>query len=174
MARASQVVVLAEDQRHQRLIYKYLHRFDLQSVTRFEALPSGRGCGEQWVRERYAESVRGFRKRHAHTVLIVVIDADAGSTNRRLRQLEGALSSKRMPPRTAEEKIIHLIPKRNIETWILNLNGDQVDEETDFRHAPGIDARIEFAAQTFIRLDTAQRHAPTALCALPGRGYPRD
>ena len=165
MSRVSQIIGLAEDERHQRFVRRYLYRLDLQRVTRFEPLPSGKGCGEKWVRERYAESVRGLRKRHAHTVLIVVIDADTGDTNRRLRQLEGALSSKRMLPRSAEEKIIHLIPKRNIETWILNLNGNQADEETDFRHAPGIDERIEFAAQTFF--EWTRPNAPIPAFCVP-------
>ncbi len=149
MARVSQIIVLAEDKRHQRLIYRYLDRLKLQSVTRFEPLPSGRGCGEQWVRERYADSVRAFRKRHADTALIVIIDADTGDLNRRTRQFESALSGAELSARTAEEKIVHLIPKRNIETWILNLNGQPVDEETDFRHGSGIDDLIDSAAHTF-------------------------
>jgi hypothetical protein len=148
VARISQVIVLAEDTRHQRLIYRYLDRFSLQRVTRFEPPPSGRGCGEQWVRERYANSVRAFRKRHADTALIVVIDAHAGDMNRRVRQLESALSGAQLSVRIAEEKIVHLIPRRNVETWILNLKGDRVDEETDFRRAPEIDDLIDAAAQT--------------------------
>jgi hypothetical protein len=148
VARISQVIVLAEDERHQRFVRRYLYRLDLQRVTRFEPLPSGKGCGEQWVRERYADSVRGFRQRHAKTALIVVIDADSGDMNRRVSQFGNSLSSCQLLPRTAEEKIVHLIPKRNIETWILNLNGERVDEETDFRREPGVDDAIDSAAQT--------------------------
>lgn len=122
MARVSQVIVLAEDQRHQRLIYRYLHRLSLQNVTRFEPLPSGRGCGEQWVRERYANLVRAFRKRQANTALIVMIDADTRDLNWRVRQLENALAGAELSPRTAQEKIVHLIPRRNIETWIFSIS----------------------------------------------------
>jgi len=149
VARISQVVVLAEDERHQRLIYRYLQRlnYSLRDI-RFEPLPSGRGCGEQWVRERYANSVRAYRARsaHANTALIVAIDADTGNLFRRMRQLENSLSGGELPPRSTEERIVHLIPRRNIETWILNLNGSPVDEETDFRHAPGIDGQVVTAA----------------------------
>jgi hypothetical protein len=148
VARVSQVIVLAEDERQQRLIYRYLDRFKLQRVTRFEPPPSGRGSGEQWVRERYPDSVRAFRRRHADTALIVMIDADTGDVSRRTRQLESALSGGGLSPRTAEEKIVHLIPKRSIETWILNLSGQPVQEETDFRHAPRADDLIVSAAQT--------------------------
>jgi hypothetical protein len=148
LPRISQVIVLAEDERHQRFVRRYLYRLDLQRVTRFEPLPSGRGSGEQWVRERYADSVKGFRQRRASTALIVVIDADRGDTNRRIGQLENSLSNAQLSFRTAEERIVHLIPKRNVETWVLNLNGSSVDEETDYRHAPGVDDLIDSAAQT--------------------------
>ncbi len=145
MARVSHVIVLFEDARHRRLIYRYLKRLRLENAAHFEPPSSGRGCGEQWVRERYANSVRAFRARHAKTALIVAIDADTGDRNRRLRQLEHALSAAQLPPRTAEERIVHLIPKRNIETWILNLNGSVVDEETDFSRE-GVDEMVVSAA----------------------------
>jgi hypothetical protein len=80
---------------------------------------------------------------------MVAIDADAGDVNRRVRQLISALAGVELPPRTSDEKIVHLIPRRNIETWILNLNGNPVDEEADFRHVPGVDDQIGTAAQTF-------------------------
>lgn len=151
MARISQVIVLAEDERHQRLTYRYLQRLSYsRRDVRFEPLPNGRGCGEQWVRERYPNSVRGFRARsaHAHTALIVTIDADAGEVNRRIHQLENALLGDDLAPRTAAERIIHLIPKRNIETWVLNLNGHPVDEETDYSRHAGVDDLMVPAAQT--------------------------
>jgi len=31
------------------------------------------------------------------------------------------------------EQIARLVPKRNIETWILCLNGQAVDEDTDYK-----------------------------------------
>jgi hypothetical protein len=65
---------------------------------------------------------------------VVIIDADLGDLDRRLRQLQSGLARAHLEPRTSEEKIVHLIPKRNIETWILNLNGSEIDEETDYRH----------------------------------------
>lgn len=80
---------------------------------------------------------------------MVAIDADAGDINKRVGQLIGALAGVELPPRTSDEKIVHLIPRRNIETWILNLNGNSVDEEADFRHAPAVDDQIGTAAQTF-------------------------
>jgi hypothetical protein len=52
-----------------------------------------------------------------------------------------------LPARVEGEKIIHLIPRRNVETWILNLNGRHVDEETDYSRETGIEEFIRSAAE---------------------------
>jgi hypothetical protein len=79
---------------------------------------------------------------------VVAIDADAGDVARRTRQFEESLIAERMSLRAVGERIVHLIPKRNIETWILNLNGHLVDEETDYSRQAGVDDLIAPAAQT--------------------------
>jgi hypothetical protein len=135
MASASRVIVLAEDQCHQRFVHGYLRRLGyLPHDIRDAELPSGRGCGEQWVRERYEREVREYRRRSARaaTALVAVIDADRGDVNRRLQQFHQALIQARLAQRTPDERIVHLVPKRSIETWILCLNGGAVDEETDY------------------------------------------
>lgn len=152
VARTSKAVVLAEDARHQRFVYRYLERLHYsEGDIRPEPLPSGRGCGEQWVRERYANAVQAYRWRSARawTALIVAIDADSGDLGRRLRQLQDALLRDSLAPRTDKERIVHLIPKRNVETWILNLNGRNVDEDTDYRREQRVDEQIANAASTF-------------------------
>jgi hypothetical protein len=78
----------------------------------------------------------------------VSIDADAGDVAHRARQFEESLATESMSRRAEGERIIHLIPKRNVETWILNLNGHHVDEETDYSRHAGIDDLIVSAAQT--------------------------
>jgi hypothetical protein len=148
VARVSQVVVLVEDERQQRFVRSYLKQLNYTSRDiRFEPLAGGRGSGEAWVRARYALNVKAYRARatRARTSLVVAIDADTEDVARRTRQLEDSLSAEGLSPRTIQERIIHLIPKRNIETWILN--GNSVDEETDFRRAPGVDDQIAVAAQ---------------------------
>jgi hypothetical protein len=138
VSRASQVIVLAEDRRHQNFVRRYLYRVGYERHDiRLEDLPNGRGCGEQWVRERYAKAVARFRARRARTALVVVVDADTHSVTDRLGQLPGN--------RSPEEAIAILIPKRHIETWILCLNGGTVNEESDYR-AQAIDHLIKPAA----------------------------
>lgn len=143
----SQVIILAEDKRHQNFVVRYLRRRRYKNEIFFEKLPSGSGCGEQWVRENYARSVGAYRARarKARTALIVVIDADTGDVIRRTRQLQEALGK---DARKDDEEIVHLIPRRNIETWILHLTGEDVDEEEDYKNSD-VDRMIPAAAKRF-------------------------
>jgi hypothetical protein len=166
--RPSRIIVLAEDRRHQRFVQKYMERLGYsQHDLYFQDLPSGRGCGEQWVRKRYAGAVAEYRWRlsRAQTALIVAIDANGGDVPRRLRQLQDALSEADLAPRRANEKIVHLIPRRNIETWILCLNGKTVDEEEDYTRERDIDAQFQRAAATLF--EWSRPNAVAALNCVP-------
>ncbi len=135
MAKPSQVIVLVEDSRQQQFVLRYLRRIGLeQHAMRFVQYPSGAGSGEQWVRERFALEVQAYRGRHAETKLIVVIDADNLSVQERLAQLAQQLQETQADPlRPDAEQIARLVPKRNIETWILCLNHVEVDEDRDYK-----------------------------------------
>lgn len=175
MSKPSQVIVLAEDERHQRLVRQYLYRLGRHGhEIRFEPLPGGRRCGEQWVRDKYPKAVRSYRGRSARagTALIVAIDADTGDVDRRLRQFREALEQAGLATRSEGEAIVHLIPKRTVETWVLCLSGRQVDEDTDYSRDGGIDELIKPAAITFF--DWSRPNAappghcvPSLLAAIP-------
>jgi hypothetical protein len=93
--------------------------------------------------------VKAFRTRaaKAETALVVAIDADTGTVATRQRQLAALLDSAEITPRLIAEPIVHLIPRRNVETWILCLTGTRVNEGTDYKtYDPGIDQRIKPAA----------------------------
>jgi hypothetical protein len=77
---------------------------------------------------------------------MVIIDADTDEVSRRVRQLKEALGAS---ARNEDEAIVHLIPRRNIETWILHLSDMDVDEETDYHDEKGVDDLIPAAAATF-------------------------
>jgi hypothetical protein len=139
MAGPSLVIVLVEDNRHQQFIRCYLKSVGLnRHAMRFLKSPSGRGSAEQWVRESLPAEVRAFRMRQARvkTHLIVLIDADNKTVQNRFSQLDQALQKKNMPPiDSGTERIARLVPKRNVETWILVLNSFAADEETDYKSA---------------------------------------
>jgi hypothetical protein len=146
------VVVLAEDARHQQFVRKYLYRVGYaRSAIEFEPPPSGRGSGEQWVRERYVRTLLANRARtkRVKTGLTVVIDADTGAVRSRLQQFQASLREGKIPALKGDEPVVHLVPRRNIETWILCLTGSQVDEETHYHRQPGLDEQIATAAIAF-------------------------
>ncbi|MEO7652002.1 MAG: hypothetical protein ABIZ80_16180 [Bryobacteraceae bacterium] len=126
------------------------------------------------MRDRYAQEVTAYRQRssRANTVLVVAIDADTNDVSLRVRQLRDALSQKGLSPRAVGEAIAHLIPKRNIETWIVCLNGRKVDESADYRHEPGMDQQVDDAAGVFHawtrpNATVPQHCVPSLLSAIP-------
>ena len=137
MAKPSQVILLLEDSRHQQFIFRYLRKLGFgPHAVRVSKSPSGAGSAEQWVRERVSIEVQALRARQAETKLIILIDADTQTVLQRIRQLDQALQQAGVPPiRDNTEQIARLIPKRNIETWILCLNDVLVDEEEDYKRA---------------------------------------
>jgi hypothetical protein len=133
------VIVLIEDERHQQVVFRYLRRIGLEPHAMRFVRPLS-GSGEQWVREQFPIEVAAFRRRNARveTKLIAVIDADNLTVQGRLAQLDQKLQEKEITPiQTESEQVARLIPKRNIETWILCLNAVEVDEDTDYKRTRG-------------------------------------
>lgn len=152
VTRASSIIVLSEDQRHQQFVRRFLRRLGIDNhAIRFRELPAGRGSGEQWVREKYADEVNEYRRRSAkaHSALIVVIDADLKSVTSRLEDLRTSLQENGIEDIASGEIIVRLIPRRAIETWILCLTGTVVNEVDDYRNSQGIDSKIPVAAVNF-------------------------
>lgn len=139
MPKPSQVILLVEDDRHQQFISRYLRKVGLGThAIRIRKAPSGAGSAEQWVREQFAVEVEACRRRHPKTQLIVIVDADTRTIEQRMRQLDQALQQAGVQPiDNTQEEIARLLPKRNIETWILCLNDESVTEQTDYKQTRG-------------------------------------
>jgi len=166
VSKPSLVIVLAEDERHQRFVRHFLYQKGLSThQIRMEPLPSGKGCGEQWVRERYPTTVKAYRERsaRARTALVAVIDADTCDADRRGRQLREALTQLGLPDRSGDEAITHFVPKRNIETWVLFLDGRSVDEDKDYSLDPDVDQLIRPGAVAFFDMSRVNA-APRSNC----------
>jgi hypothetical protein len=137
MSNPSLVIVLLEDLHHRMLVYRYLIKRRLKThQIRIVPPPSGQGSADVWVRNKFADEVSAYRVRRAKTAtaLIVVVDADTHTVQDRWRQLDQALKdAKKQTVDVASEQIARLVPKRNVETWILCLNGQTVDEDTDYK-----------------------------------------
>jgi hypothetical protein len=164
MARPSLVIVLVEDKRQQQLIFRYLRRIGLEIHAMRFLLPSA-GSGEQWVRERLSKELREYRRRsaRAETKLIAVIDADKSTVQERLAQLDHKLQEDGVELiRMGTEQVARLVPKRNIETWILCLNGHAVEEgEEDYKRTRNDwDSLIQPAANTLNEWSRANARIP--------------
>jgi hypothetical protein len=139
MSKPSLVIVLVEDQRQRQLIYRYLkHAGIRQDQMRLQISPSGRGSAEQWVRNSFVVQVRKCRTRQARTGMLVMLDADSNSVDERLRALDEALvAGGQRPIDQNRDMIARLIPKRNVETWILVLSQKAsaalLDEHSDYK-----------------------------------------
>jgi len=135
MARPSQIILLVEDSHHRQFIFGYLRRLGFGThAIRIVESPSGTGSAEQWVREQYAIEVEARRSRQATTKLIVVIDADTRTVQQRISQFDRALLEAGVPVVVNDsEEVARLVPKRNIETWILCLNDIHVNEQWDYK-----------------------------------------
>lgn len=136
--RIANIVIVVEDQEQQNLVYRYLeqcHPGLSFRECRFERSARGSGSGEQFVRNRYSAEVKEHRRRvgkGASALLVVMVDADVGTTQHRASQLSDALQAAGMENRGDDELIFVFIPRRHVETWIRALLGCQVNEVTDY------------------------------------------
>ena len=164
MSSPSLIVVLAEDKRHQQLIRRFLIRVGIQRHQLFFQLsPSGRGSAEQWVRENFARQAAKCRARNARasTGMFVLVDADVRTVQERLDELDrglDAIGQPRVDPN--RDPIARVIPRRNIETWILLLSGPasarlEVNETQDYKQSKSAEdwsALIPAAAEALFAL----------------------
>jgi len=134
--RYTQVVVLCEDLRQFQFVRHYLIGRGVQSRRiRSQVSPAGRGSGEQYVREHYAQEVAENRRRRTqlNIGLVTLVDADTRTVKERLSELSEQLQAARQNPREREEPIAVLVPRRNVDTWIYYLRGNPVNESDDYK-----------------------------------------
>ena len=121
------VILLCEDMQTDVFVRRFLKRRKFRDFRSLVS-PHGRGSGEQWVRERYPRELQAIRQIQG-ACLVVVTDADVHPTEFRRAQLDAECDEKRIPRRKDDERVLVIVPRRNIETWLAYLAGDEVDEE---------------------------------------------
>jgi hypothetical protein len=128
--RYAHVVVLCEDSMHYNFVRRYLIEKGVERSDIFPRIsPAGRGAGSQYVLKTFPVEVRAIRRRACRAGLVAVVDADASSVEDRLRQFETSLAESRQNRRDDAERIALLVPKRNVETWVFHLLGNEVNED---------------------------------------------
>jgi hypothetical protein len=174
----SNKIVLAEDAEQQNLVRRYLEKCGHNTrECRFVPLAAKGpgGSGERYVRDQYPREVQACRSslgRRASALLIVIVDADMETTQRRASQLSDALRAANIDKRRADEPIVVLIPKRHVETWIRALLGGRVDEVTDYSQPTPTPTEIKDAAGELFkwtrpRGDPGATSPPSLTASLP-------
>ena len=132
--RRVQIVILCEDRQQEVFARHFLKKRGFAGQFRPKICPPGSQSGEQYVRTQYPVEVKAYRQNRNRVSigLVVLIDADRGTLQEHLDQLAQALSEDTQQNRQPDEAIAVFIPKRNIETWIHYLQGETVDEETEY------------------------------------------
>ena len=127
MSKPTAVIVLGEDNLTFSFTRSYLKRCGNQSGHPSSYL-AGRGCGFDFVVKNFPAQVNAYRlvKARIHTWLIAVVDADTGTAAQRIGEMDRGLTQAQEPRlraiRIQDETIARLVPRRNIETWLLALN----------------------------------------------------
>ena len=88
------------------------------------------------MRERLPEALDKIRKNRENVFLVVVSDADKNNPNLsdRVKQWNEELHSRGLPVICKEDRILCLVPKRNIETWFAWIDGEEaIDETKDYK-----------------------------------------
>jgi hypothetical protein len=163
--RRAEVVVLVEDKRQQVFVARLLQALGHQRhKLRLRPLPAGQGSGEQYVRENYAAEVRELRRRSGQLqlALVVVLDADTGQVADHQHQLASQLQSAGLDPRGNAERIVHLIPRRNIETWVEYLLGREVNETDRYPRLTGRERDCQPAVEQLVQLYRSNQPLPAS------------
>ena len=125
----TKIVILCEDQQQEVFIRRFLKKGNMAGDCRYITASRGKGAGEQFVRERYPKEL-SLVARNQNTSLLVMIDADTGTVEERLQQLNNECKKQDIALRQDGDPVAVFIPKHNIETWIAWLRDPQkpVDE----------------------------------------------
>ena len=179
MSKPTGVIVLCEDNRTFSFTRSYLKRCGISRGIR--ALISPSGSGFTFVVNSFPEQVNAYRlaKARIHSWLIVIVDADTGTVAQRIGEMDSGLAQAEEPRvramRIHDEAIARLVPRRNIETWLLALNAvvpvedfplneatDYKKDVPEFRHY-NWEQTINPASTVFFGLTRPNAQVPTDL-----------
>ena len=129
---STKITLLCEDLQTDVFVRRFLFHRNFRSHDIFTCpLPDGRQAGEQWVRARFPKELKKIRQSR-RAFLVVVIDADDGSTRDRHTQLDQQCRKDGIEGRRRGDPVVVAVPRRNIEAWFEYLRGRSVDEEETY------------------------------------------
>jgi hypothetical protein len=141
---------------------------------------SQRGSAFTFVVNNFPIQVNAYRLARARmqTWLIAIVDADTSTIAQRIGEMDRGLTQSQEPRvramRIQDEAIARLIPRRNIETWILALNSTAINETDDFKGTIKTDEKwselIPTVSQAFYTLTRPNANIPEDLIELLRHG----
>ena len=157
----AQVFILCEDTVHYHFTKKYFELLGFNSRNiRGEYNPKGRsvGSGAKYVQDNYQKQLKAFHSKinHLESILVIVIDDDTKEHIKKLHQIY---------PRLHDEKVLIFSPKRNIESWFYYIDGNFIDEFTDYKNNYRNAKPTEFAKKlkNEICINGLPENAPSSL-----------
>ena len=130
-SRATLITLLCEDKRHEQFIRRFLIERGVSGRRiRSRIAPPGVGDAKNWVREHYPEEIRAYRERAnaINNILIIITDVDHETVEKRREILNQACRDAGVDTLKGGDRIALALPKWAIETWILALVGENLDE----------------------------------------------
>ena len=132
MSRNVQIVLLCEDAQHESFGRRFLEKdgWTIRHI-RVERAPKGLGSAEQFVRKRFPDELKAYRRRkhRVSVALIVMVDGDNHGVDQRVDELDTACRERDIACRNSGEHVLVFVPTWRIETWLAYLGGEAVDEE---------------------------------------------
>jgi hypothetical protein len=150
--RGVRFTILVEDRALERFVRECLYALGVHiREIRIVPFTAGRGSAKQWIDREYPVQVQAYRRWSSQNIALVVgTDADEQTVQERVQCLAGALKGAGHEARAPEERIVLWVPRWNIETWLLFLNGSEIDEEANYKgQAREVD--VKAAAKEFVR-----------------------
>ena len=131
--RASNIILLCEDKQHERFARAFLTKWcsaNLRRRIRLVPIPEGCGDAKQWICDQLPAEVKAYRAKanHLNNMLVVITDVDNRTLQQRVTSLDQSCRDCGVEVRRQDERIVFITPKWAIETWILALYGQELDE----------------------------------------------
>ena len=131
VSRKVNLALLCEDRQHDTFLRRFLAAmtWDTRRIRPVTG-PDGKRLGEQFVRSTFPMESLAYRKNRNRVAeaLVVVTDGDNQGVAGRSRQLPTIAGSATSRCRRGGEKVATFVPTWNIETWLADLDGQEVDE----------------------------------------------
>lgn len=126
--KAAEVVVLCEDKAHDVFAKRFLKNYFVGKKKRIRVIPYpvDEGSGKKHVFDNLPDQAKALRSGPSSSVLLVVTDADQFSVGKVHEKLDN-LSTRN----STNRKIVYIVPKWHIETWMAYLDGDTHVQEDD-------------------------------------------